>query len=86
MGRSTSGVTGMKFRGDDELLSMAVVPEEGSEAEQAKEVTRLARGDPAGLAEILVIGLAAHRRVGIGGQVTVMAVVDVHGKRREEVN
>ncbi len=37
MGRSTSGVTGMKFRGDDELLSMAVVPEEGSEAEQAAD-------------------------------------------------
>jgi DNA gyrase subunit A len=37
MGRSTSGVTGMKLRGDDELLSMAVVPGEGSEAEQAAD-------------------------------------------------
>lgn len=27
MGRATSGVTGMKFRGGDELLSMSVVPE-----------------------------------------------------------
>ncbi|MFK5647742.1 DNA gyrase subunit A [Ornithinimicrobium sp. LYQ121] len=27
MGRATSGVTGMKFRGDDFLLSMSVVPE-----------------------------------------------------------
>ena len=26
MGRSTSGVTGMKFRGDDSLLSMSVIP------------------------------------------------------------
>ncbi len=30
MGRSTSGVTGMKFRGDDELLAMCVV-EDGTE-------------------------------------------------------
>jgi DNA gyrase subunit A len=37
MGRSTSGVTGMKLRDDDELLSMAVVPGEGSEAEQAAD-------------------------------------------------
>jgi DNA gyrase subunit A len=37
MGRSTSGVTGMKFRNGDELLSMAVVPGEGSEAEQAAD-------------------------------------------------
>ncbi|QFG67328.1 DNA gyrase subunit A [Ornithinimicrobium pratense] len=27
MGRATSGVTGMKFRGDDQLLAMQVVPE-----------------------------------------------------------
>lgn len=27
MGRATSGVTGMKFRGEDELLSMSVVPD-----------------------------------------------------------
>ncbi|AXH96782.1 DNA gyrase subunit A [Ornithinimicrobium avium] len=27
MGRATSGVSGMKFRGEDELLSMSVVPE-----------------------------------------------------------
>ena len=27
MGRATSGVTGMKFRRDDDLLSMSVVPE-----------------------------------------------------------
>jgi DNA gyrase subunit A len=28
MGRATSGVTGMKFRGDDQLLSMSVIPAE----------------------------------------------------------
>ena len=28
MGRATSGVTGMKFRGDDRLLSMSVIPAE----------------------------------------------------------
>ena len=31
MGRTTSGVTGMRFRGDDELLSMAVIPAEADE-------------------------------------------------------
>ncbi len=33
MGRATSGVTGMKFRRDDELLSMAVVPADDELAE-----------------------------------------------------
>jgi len=35
MGRATSGVTGMKFRGDDSLLSMSVIrrPESGDEDE-----------------------------------------------------
>ena len=34
MGRATSGVTGMKFRTDDELLSMAIVQREVSEDDQ----------------------------------------------------
>jgi len=38
MGRATSGVTGMKFRGDDELLSMAVVPAEDEAAVVAEAV------------------------------------------------
>ncbi len=35
MGRATSGVTGMKFRGDDELLSMSVIRAEQVAAEEA---------------------------------------------------
>ena len=34
MGRATSGVTGMRFRGDDALLSMAVIPAGSSEEDQ----------------------------------------------------
>jgi len=41
MGRATSGVTGMKFRGDDELLSMAVVPAE----DEAAVVAEVVNGD-----------------------------------------
>jgi DNA gyrase subunit A len=37
MGRPTSGVTGMKFREDDELLSMSVIRAEEIAAEQAAE-------------------------------------------------
>ena len=33
MGRATSGVTGMRFRGDDELLAMRVVPADAEDAE-----------------------------------------------------
>ena len=33
MGRATSGVTGMRFRGDDELLAMRVVPSDAEDAE-----------------------------------------------------
>lgn len=33
MGRATSGVTGMKFRGDDSLLSMTVIPHDNPDAE-----------------------------------------------------
>ncbi len=36
MGRATSGVTGMKFRGDDELLSMAVIRKEHAVLEEAE--------------------------------------------------
>ncbi|MDF1705810.1 MAG: DNA gyrase subunit A [Aeromicrobium sp.] len=36
MGRATSGVTGMKFRGDDELLSMAVIRQEHAALEEAE--------------------------------------------------
>jgi DNA gyrase subunit A len=35
MGRATSGVTGMKFRGDDQLLSMSVIRAEQVAAEEA---------------------------------------------------
>ena len=31
MGRQTAGVQGMKFRGDDELLAMDVVPEDSKQ-------------------------------------------------------
>jgi DNA gyrase subunit A len=37
MGRATSGVTGMKFRGGDQLLSMAVIRAEQVAAEEAAE-------------------------------------------------
>jgi DNA gyrase subunit A len=37
MGRATSGVTGMKFRGGDELLSMSVIRAEQVAAEQAAD-------------------------------------------------
>ena len=40
MGRATSGVTGMKFRRDDELLSMAVVPAD----DELEEVVDAAAG------------------------------------------
>lgn len=33
MGRTTSGVTGMRFRGDDELLSMGIIPSDAEEDE-----------------------------------------------------
>jgi DNA gyrase subunit A len=37
MGRATSGVSGMKFRGDDDLLSMSVIRAEQVAAERAAE-------------------------------------------------
>jgi DNA gyrase subunit A len=43
MGRATSGVTGMKFRGDDSLLSMSVIrrPEEAEDADAVLEPEQL---------------------------------------------
>ncbi|MBC7596369.1 MAG: DNA gyrase subunit A [Kineosporiaceae bacterium] len=43
MGRATSGVTGMKFRGDDSLLSMSVIrrPEEVDDADAVLEPEQL---------------------------------------------
>ncbi len=43
MGRATSGVTGMKFRGDDSLLSMSVIrrPEEVADADAVLEPEQL---------------------------------------------
>src|SRR5665811_1999586 len=37
MGRATSGVTGMKFRGDDEMLSMSVIRTHENEAAEDGE-------------------------------------------------
>jgi DNA gyrase subunit A len=45
MGRATSGVTGMKFREGDSLLSMSVIRAEQMAAEQAAEAKASAAGD-----------------------------------------
>ncbi len=45
MGRATSGVTGMKFRGGDELLSMSVIRADQVAAEQAAEVEATSAGE-----------------------------------------
>jgi DNA gyrase subunit A len=45
MGRATSGVTGMKFREGDSLLSMSVIRAEQMAAEQAAEARASAAGD-----------------------------------------
>jgi DNA gyrase subunit A len=45
MGRATSGVTGMKFREGDSLLSMSVIRAEQVEAEQAAEARASAAGE-----------------------------------------
>jgi DNA gyrase subunit A len=44
MGRATSGVTGMKFRQGDELLSMSVIRAEQMAAEEAAEAAAAAAG------------------------------------------
>ncbi len=44
MGRATSGVTGMKFRAGDELLSMSVIRAEQMAAEEAAEAAAAAAG------------------------------------------
>ncbi len=46
MGRATSGVTGMKFREGDELLSMSVIRAEQVAAEEAAEETAHETGAP----------------------------------------
>jgi DNA gyrase subunit A len=45
MGRATSGVNGMKFRGGDSLLSMSVIRAEQMAAEEAAEAKASAAGD-----------------------------------------
>jgi DNA gyrase subunit A len=45
MGRATSGVNGMKFRGGDSLLSMSVIRAEQMAAEDAAEAKASAAGD-----------------------------------------
>jgi DNA gyrase subunit A len=45
MGRATSGVTGMKFRNDDQLLSMAVIRAAQVAAEEAAEAASGQSGD-----------------------------------------
>jgi len=45
MGRATSGVTGMKFRDGDELLSMSVIRAEQVAAERAAEVEAASSGE-----------------------------------------
>ncbi|MDP3969020.1 MAG: DNA gyrase subunit A [Nocardioides sp.] len=45
MGRATSGVTGMKFRGGDDLLSMSVIRAEQVAAEEAAEARAAAAGE-----------------------------------------
>src|SRR5205085_6809289 len=45
MGRATSGVTGMKFRSGDELLSMSVIRAEQMAAEQAAAERAEAAGE-----------------------------------------
>ncbi|MEP6813967.1 MAG: DNA gyrase C-terminal beta-propeller domain-containing protein, partial [Marmoricola sp.] len=54
MGRATSGVQGMKFRGNDDLLSMSVIRAEQVAAEEAAEHTaeRSDAGHLAGAAEV----------------------------------
>jgi len=47
MGRATSGVTGMKFREDDELLSMSVIRAEQVAAEARQEASSHGSADPA---------------------------------------
>src|SRR4051812_1778287 len=47
MGRATSGVTGMKFRTDDELLSMSVIRAEQIAAERAAAERAESSGSPA---------------------------------------
>src|SRR6201991_3770192 len=45
MGRATSGVMGMKFRGGDSLLSMSVIRAEQMAAEEAAEAKASASGE-----------------------------------------
>ncbi len=47
MGRATSGVTGMKFRDGDQLLSMSVIKAEQIAAEEAAEASQPAHPDSA---------------------------------------
>jgi len=60
MGRATSGVTGMKFRGDDSLLSMAVIP--AGSGEEDRFVFTVTDG---GFAKRTTV--AEYRRQGRGG-------------------
>ena len=46
MGRATSGVSGMKFRGDDSLLSMSVIPATQVAAEEAAGLSEVTEDSP----------------------------------------
>ncbi|MFT4187494.1 MAG: DNA gyrase subunit A [Aeromicrobium sp.] len=65
MGRATSGVTGMKFRDGDELLSMAVVPGEQVEAADDDEPLYVFTVTDGGFAKKTAVG--EYRRQGRGG-------------------
>ena len=56
----------------------------GTQLQQAEELERLGRREPAGLAEILVVGTAADGHLGVGRQLAVVRVVELHflGHRR----
>ncbi|MDP3890743.1 DNA gyrase C-terminal beta-propeller domain-containing protein, partial [Nocardioides sp.] len=59
MGRATSGVSGMKFRGGDSLLSMSVIRAAQVAAEEAAEEAAEADGTPAAAAQAVASGQPA---------------------------
>ena len=72
MGRATSGVTGMKFRGDDELLSMSVVRHDDTSDQYVFTVTNGGYAKRTAVGEYRVQG-----RGGIG--IKAMKLVDDRG-------
>jgi len=77
MGRATSGVTGMRFRGDDELLSLSVIPaaEQTSEAQELHFVFTVTDGGYAKRTKV-----SEYRRQGRGGLgIKAMRLADARG-------